>query len=128
MAHLVSTFRGLARRAVSRAVVQTFARPFAANANAPAVFAVDPEDSFVKFTTPEPQAFLNLGILASNETKVGGAGHDGGGRGRRRVGGNTAMRAGTYVLHFGAGPIPTLRREKEETRSSLFYKCELFGG
>lgn len=65
MAHLVSSFGGIARRAVNRAAVQAFARPFAANA-----VAIPDEDSFLKWTTPEPVQYTHAGILAGNETKV----------------------------------------------------------
>ena len=65
MAHLVASFGGIARRAVNRAAVQAFARPFAANA-----VAVSDEDSFLKWTSPEPVQYTHAGILAANETKV----------------------------------------------------------
>ena len=65
MAHRLMSLGGIARRTVNRAVVQAFARPYAAN-----VATVSEEDSFLKWTTPEPQQFIHQGILAAPETKV----------------------------------------------------------
>lgn len=58
---------GFARRAVHRACpgLATFARPYAAN-----VATVSEEDSFLKWTTPEPQQFTHQSILAAPVTKV----------------------------------------------------------
>ena len=58
---------GFARRAVHRACpgLATFARPYAAN-----VATVSEEDSFLKWTTPEPQHFTHQSILAAPVTKV----------------------------------------------------------
>lgn len=67
MASRVTTLSGIARRAVHRvcpgAVV--FTRPYAAN-----VATVSEEDSFLRWTTPEPQQFTHQAILASPMTKV----------------------------------------------------------
>ena len=63
MAHLVSSFGGLARRAVNRTAVLAFSR----SANS---LAVADDNSFLRFTTPEPQQYVHGGILAANETKV----------------------------------------------------------
>ena len=65
MAHRLMSLGGIARRTVNRAVVQAFARPYAAN-----VATVSEEDLFLKWTTPEPQQFIHQGILAAPETKV----------------------------------------------------------
>jgi len=67
MAALLKQFGGLNRRAANVASVQAFARPFAAH---PVTAAVDPEDSFTKWTTPEFKQFTHAGILAAPTTKV----------------------------------------------------------
>lgn len=67
MATLLRLGEKIARRAVvNRGAVQSFARPFAAN---PLAVHAD-DDSFLKWTTPEPQQFVHAGILAAPETKV----------------------------------------------------------
>ena len=67
MAQLLRLGEKIARRAVvNRGAVQSFARPFAAN---PLAVHAD-DDSFLKWTTPEPQQFVHAGILAAPETKV----------------------------------------------------------
>ena len=65
MASRLLALAGPLRRAGNRAALQAFARPYAAN-----VATVADEDSFLKWTTPEPQQFVHQGILAAPETKV----------------------------------------------------------
>ena len=67
MASRAISLSGFARRAVHRACpgLATFARPYAAN-----VATVSEEDSFLKWTTPEPQQFTHQSILAAPVTKV----------------------------------------------------------
>jgi hypothetical protein len=67
MASRAMSLSGFARRAVHRACpgLATFARPYAAN-----VATVSEEDSFLKWTTPEPQQFTHQSILAAPVTKV----------------------------------------------------------
>lgn len=67
MASRAMSLSGFARRAVHRACpgLATFARPYAAN-----VATVSEEDSFLKWTTPEPQQFTHQSILAASVTKV----------------------------------------------------------
>ena len=65
MASRLLALAGPLRRAGNRAALQAFARPYAAN-----VATVADEDSFLKWTTPEPQQFVHQGILAAPETKA----------------------------------------------------------
>jgi hypothetical protein len=65
MASRAMSLSGFARRAVHRPGLATFARPYAAN-----VATVSEEDSFLKWTTPEPQQFTHQSILAAPVTKV----------------------------------------------------------
>ena len=67
MANRVMFLTGISRRAVHRACpgMTSFARPYAAN-----VATVSEEDSFLKWTTPEPQQFTHQSILAASVTKV----------------------------------------------------------
>eukprot|EP00227_Mantoniella_beaufortii_P007609 CAMPEP_0197592636 /NCGR_PEP_ID=MMETSP1326-20131121/15199_1 /TAXON_ID=1155430 /ORGANISM="Genus nov. species nov., Strain RCC2288" /LENGTH=502 /DNA_ID=CAMNT_0043158357 /DNA_START=31 /DNA_END=1539 /DNA_ORIENTATION=+ len=68
MASALASFGGIARRAASRAAVQVFARPFAANADLAALS--DDKNTFMQFTTPEPQSFAHSSILAAPATRV----------------------------------------------------------
>ena len=75
MAHRLASLGGVARRAINRASAQAFARPYASSsAHGQGAVAVDSafqnDDAFLKWTTPEPQAFTHAGILASPATKV----------------------------------------------------------
>lgn len=102
MAHLVSSLGGIARRAVNRAAVQAFARPFAANA-----IAVSDEDSFLKWTSPEPVQYTHAGILASNETKVSVKTNPRSTHGRKEMEGPSS---GEGLQKRGAGARGTHRR------------------